>query len=64
MRMIVENRKDKQRKDIPPNLPEILEGTAQALRDNGCSETLVRAALLSLCGIEIRELNMSALCIW
>lgn len=49
---------------IPPNMPEILDGTAQVLRDNGCSETLIRAALLSLCGIEIREMNMSAICIW
>ena len=49
---------------IPPNMPEILDGTAQVLRDNERSETLMRAALLGLCGIEIRELNMSAIRIW
>ena len=49
---------------IPPNMPEILAGTAQELRDNGCGETLIRAALLSLCGIEIRGLSLSALHIW
>lgn len=68
MRANAESNKKKKRSvreyGIPPNMPEILDGTAQVLRDNGCSETLVRAALLSLCGIEIRELNMSALCIW
>ena len=45
---------------IPANLPETLEGTARVLRANGCNETLVRAALLSLCGIEIRGLSPSA----
>ena len=49
---------------IPPKKAEILAGTAQELRDNGCGETLIRAALLSLCGIEIRGLSLSALHIW
>ena len=49
---------------IPPNLSEILDGAAQVLRDNGCSQTLIRAALLSLCGVEIRELNITSLSVW
>ena len=52
------------REGIPPELPDILEETARVLKDNGCSQSLVRAALLSLCGIEIKQLNMSALSIW
>lgn len=49
---------------IPANLPEILEGTARVLKDNGCSQTLVRTALLSLCGIEVRGLSMPTLCVY
>ena len=68
MRTNTESNKEERRSAwenaIPSNLPEVLEGTAQVLRDNGCSETLIRAALLSLCGIEIREMNMSAIRIW
>lgn len=59
-----EDRRSVRDHGIPPNMPEILNGTAQVLRENGCSETLVQAALLSLCGIEFREMKMSDLCIW
>lgn len=49
---------------IPANLPEILEETAQVLKDNGCSQTLIRAALLSICGIEVRGMSLSTLCVY
>lgn len=49
---------------IPANLPEILEGTARILKDNGCSQALIRAALLSICGIEVRGLSLPALCVY
>ena len=46
---------------IPPNLPEILEKTARTLEANGCGPVLVRAALLSICGLEFRGVSLSAL---
>ena len=49
------------RPSIPPNLPEILENTARTLKGNGCSPTLVRAAMLSICGVEVREVSLSAI---
>ena len=33
------------------------KGQGDVLKANGCSQTLIRAALLSLCGVKFRELN-------
>lgn len=68
MRTNTESNKEERRSAwehaIPSNLPEVLEGTAQVLKDNGCSQTLIRAALLSICGIEVRSLSLPALCVY
>ena len=42
---------------IPSDLPDIMKEVAEVLRANGCGQTLIRAALLSLCGVKFRELN-------
>lgn len=46
---------------IPSDLPDIMKEVAEVLKANGCSQTLIRAALLSICGVEVRGLSLSAL---
>lgn len=41
------------------NFPESLDKVAQALKDQGIEERLVHMALLSLCGVPFRPVNIS-----
>lgn len=49
---------------IPPDLPGIMEGAAQVLKAHGCGDTLILAALLSLCGVRVCEISLPTLRLW
>ncbi len=55
------HRRENRQPRLNPKLPEILERTADILREKGCSPLEVRAALLAMCGVRVEGVNLANL---
>lgn len=46
---------------LNPQLPVLLKKTAETLRGEGCGSLEVRAALLTMCGVQVEGVSLTSL---